>query len=95
MFPIYVKTGKFGEFNNCLIDKKRSIRNFFFETHPIAIMMDALITGVGSFFAILFFPLMGYAIAAILLIIVIRKFAIYSRNKFVKKQEFHEKLKGE
>lgn len=97
--PYYVKNGNMGSDDNDLMfawdkDSKGRIYNLFNETHPGAILMDAVtLTGAGVALFIAW-GLVPIVAAGALIVYGITKYAQYLRNRHLKKQEFVGKLKG-
>jgi len=95
IFPTFVKTGNCGDMHNMIVGDGFTWKAYLTETHPVPIFFDAFISGLILMMSFLFFSKIPYILAVSLVAFVVYKFAQYSRNRFVKKQEFHEKLKGE
>jgi hypothetical protein len=95
-FPTYVKTGKLGDSDNCIFlsSKGFSWKVFLTETHPGAILLDSFVISAGLGIAYMGFWFIPYIIAIVLISRGVYKFAVYSRERYIKKQEFHEKLKS-
>lgn len=97
--PYYVKNGNMGNDDNDLMfgwskDSKGRIYNLFNETHPGAILMDAVTlagVGVALFIAWGLVPIVA---TGALLVYSITKYAQYLRNRHLKKLEFVDKLKS-
>jgi hypothetical protein len=94
-----VKNGNMGNDDNDLMfgwnkDSKGRIYNLFNETHPGAILMDAVtLAGVGVALFIAW-GLVPIVTVGGLIIYGIMRYAKYLRNRHLKKEEFVEKLKG-
>ena len=95
IFPIYVKTGKYGDINNGMLSDNFSIRQFLTETHPVVITVDFGVTLFIFCVCLVLSRILIYIAIALWFGYGIRWLALHARDRFVKKQEFVDKLKGE
>ena len=103
MCRVYVKTGSIGNVDNTfffsLIDWNKSwreyARNFFTETHPVAILMDGLFLMLVSIILSLIYEAIPILFAIVVVVIGFVSLLRWLRKRFMLKQEFIERLNGE
>lgn len=100
MSKLYIRTGDIGSDNDTIIynldsdiDYKEAIHNFFNATNPFTILMDCFALSIVSL-VFMVFCMMPYLALALFVIATFMFLLRKARQRFVKKQEFVEKLKG-
>jgi hypothetical protein len=97
--PYYVKHGKMGDNDDGVYFSfkktfKEKVIMFLYETHPGAIAMDAVFTGLSGLLVWMAWGLIPIIGTVALIIYGLTSFAKQLRNRHLKKEEFVEALKG-
>ncbi len=106
IMPVYIKTGSMGDSDNSWVFNTyrklsfleklpKQLYNLFMETHPEAIITDAIAIGLLGLVLFIAWGLIPFIVVIALFFYGIISLAKHLRERHVKKEEFVQALKGD